>query len=306
MSKPTLVIMAAGIGSRYGGGIKQLAAVGPCGEIIMDYSIFDAKKAGFEKVVFVIRKDIEQDFKEIIGDRISKEIEVAYAYQDTKDLPDGFSLPENRVKPWGTGHAILACRDILDGPFAVINADDYYGREAYEKIYSFLENSHEEDGHYHFAMAGFILKNTLSDNGTVTRGVCLVDEEGKLAGVRETKNIARQPQGEIMGTYQGEECKLEEDNLVSMNFWGYTGDFLEELEKRFRVFLGALPGGDISSEYLLPIIVDDMLREGVVEVDVLPTNDSWFGITYAEDKESVSEKVKKLTAEGVYPSPLFK
>lgn len=306
MKKPVLVIMAAGIGSRYGGGIKQLAKVGPSGEIIMDYSIYDAKRAGFEKVIFVIRRDIEADFKEIIGDRISREIEVAYAYQDPDDLPSPFTRPADRTKPWGTGHAILACRELIDAPFAVINADDYYGYEAFRKIYQFLADAPEtRDGHYHFAMAGFVLGNTLSDNGTVTRGICQVDADGSLMGVQETKDIARGADGHIHGVYQGQSCEPKESDLVSMNFWGYTPDFIGELERRFVTFLAGIPEGDIKAEYLLPIIVDDMLKEGVVTVDVLPTNDTWFGLTYAEDRDSVAGRLKELAENGTYPNPLF-
>lgn len=306
MKKPVLVIMAAGIGSRYGGGIKQLAKVGPAGEIIMDYSIYDAKRAGFEKVIFVIRRDIEKDFKEIIGDRISREMEVAYAYQDADDLPAPFTRPAGRTKPWGTGHAILACRELIDAPFAVINADDYYGYEAFRKIYQFLENVPETgEGHYHFAMAGFVLGNTLSDNGTVTRGICQVSADGGLMGVQETKEIAKNADGTIRGVYAGKPCSPWEDDLVSMNFWGYTPDFIGELQKRFVAFLENIPEGDLKAEYLLPIIVDDMLKEGVATVDVLPTNDSWFGLTYAEDRDSVAGRLKELAEDGTYPNPLF-
>lgn len=309
--EPILVIMAAGIGSRYGGGIKQLASVGPNGEIIMDYSIYDARKAGFRKVVFIIRREIEKDFIEIIGNRISQVMDVAYAYQELDDLPEGFTVPADRKKPWGTGHAILCCKDQLDAPFAVINADDYYGPEAFRKIYGYLkevsgsaDSEPSDGGCLQTAMAGFVLGNTLSDNGTVTRGVCLVDEKGDLQGVEETKNIARGEDGVIRGTYRGEERTLSEQDLVSMNFWGFLPELLPELEARFVTFLDKRGKGG-PEEYLLPVIVDELLQEGRAEVEVLPTQDTWFGITYAEDRAAVQEALRNLVEEGVYPSPLL-
>ena len=305
MKKPILVIMAAGIGSRYGAGIKQLAKVGPSGELVIDYSVYDAKQAGFENVLFIIRKDIEADFKELIGRRAEAFMEVAYAFQDGDDLPEGFSRPADRTKPWGTGHAVLACRDMIDSPFAVINADDYYGKEAFVKMYQYLEKISEKDNGYICAMAGFMLMNTLSDNGTVTRGVCQINEQGQLSGVHETKGIMRDAEGVIQGNYNDEEVVLNDDNLVSMNFWGFTADFMEELKTGFVDFLKNIPEGDVKAEYLLPVIVDRLLQEGRMTVDVLPSKDQWFGLTYEADREAVTQRLNDLVQKGFYPTPLF-
>ena len=299
---PVLVVLAAGIGSRFGGGIKQLAGVGPSGEIILDYSIYDAIKAGFRKVIFIIRHDIEKDFREIIGDRLQGKIEVEYAFQEGDDLPDGFTKPADRTKPWGTGHAVLACRDIIDAPFAVINADDYYGREAYQKMYAYLKKDLQEG---RCSMVGFVLKNTLSDNGVVTRGVCHVSEEGMLTGVDETKNIARGEDGLVKGSFDGREVTIDPEALVSMNFWGFNASFLEALKAGFSDFLKGLKADDVKSEYLLPIIVDGQIKDGSLTVDVLTSGDRWFGITYKEDKEAVEQELKALTDKGMYPSPIF-
>lgn len=304
MEKPALVVMAAGIGSRYGGGIKQLAKVGPSGELVIDYSVYDAKEAGFDKVVFIIRKDIEADFKEIIGDRIAEKMEVVYVYQDLKDLPEGFTCPADRTKPWGTGHAVLCCKDVLDGPFAVINADDYYGKEAFRLIYDYLVSEQEEDGVHHVAMAGFILGNTLSDHGSVTRGVCHVSQDGSLTGIDETKEIIRGDDGVVTGVYNGKKSVLDANGLVSMNFWGFRKSFLPRLESGFKSFLEGIEEGDIKAEYLLPIMIDGMLMSGEADVAVLPTRDQWFGITYAEDKELVMEKFREMCQKGIYKSPL--
>ncbi len=300
--EPVLVVLAAGIGSRFGGGVKQLAGVGPCGEIILDYSLYDAIKAGFKKVIFIIRHDIEADFREVIGDRLSDKIEVVYAFQEGDDLPCGFTKPADRTKPWGTGHAVLACRDVIDAPFAVINADDYYGREAYQKMFDYLKNDLTEG---HCSMVGFVLKNTLSDNGVVTRGVCHVSGTGALTGVDETKNIARAEDGLVKGTFDGQEVTIDPDALVSMNFWGFSASFMEALKSGFTDFLAGLKPDDVKSEYLLPIIVDGLIKNGSLTVDVLTSNDRWFGITYKEDKEAVEKDLKALTDGGMYPSPLF-
>lgn len=300
--EPVLVVLAAGIGSRFGGGVKQLAGVGPCGEIILDYSLYDAIKAGFKKVIFIIRHDIEADFREAIGDRLADKIEVVYAFQEGNDLPEGFTKPADRTKPWGTGHAVLACRDIIDAPFAVINADDYYGREAYQKMYDYLNNGVAEG---HCSMVGFVLKNTLSDNGVVTRGVCHVNDNGALTGVDETKNIARNAEGLVKGTFDGQEMTIDPEALVSMNFWGFNASFVDALKSGFVEFLGGLKPEDIKSEYLLPIIVDSLIKKNELTVDVLESNDRWFGITYKEDKEAVQQELKALTDRGMYPAPLF-
>ncbi|MBO4289802.1 MAG: nucleotidyltransferase [Lachnospiraceae bacterium] len=299
---PVLVVLAAGIGSRFGGGVKQLAGVGPSGEIILDYSIYDAIEAGFKKVIFIIRHDIEADFREAIGDRLAGRIQVEYAFQEGDDLPEGFTKPAGRTKPWGTGHAVLACRDVIDAPFAVINADDYYGREAYQKMYAYLKNDLTEG---RCSMVGFVMKNTLSDNGVVTRGVCHVNEAGALTGVDETKNIGRDAEGLVKGSFDGREVTIDPEALVSMNFWGFNASFLEALKSGFVDFLAGLEPEDVKSEYLLPIIVDGKIKDGSLTVDVLTSGDRWFGITYKEDKEAVEQELKALTDKGMYPTPIF-
>lgn len=304
MSKSTLVVMAAGIGSRYGGGIKQLESVGPSGEIIMDYSIYDAIEAGFEKVVFIIRKDLEKDFKEIIGNRIAKQIKVEYAFQELEDLPEGYKKPEGRTKPWGTGQAILSCLGKVKEPFAVINADDYYGKKAFTIVYNFLNSNKPSKDQYSFCMAGFKLGNTLSDNGTVTRGICKVDKDGILLGVDETRGIEKTKNGPVVHDEAGKETRLDVNASVSMNMWGFTPDFIDELQKRFKRFLDQ-KGNDLKAEFLIPIIVDDLIQEKRAKVTVLETKDIWFGVTYKEDKEFVTDSISKLIQDGVYPSKLF-
>ena len=304
--KTALVIMAAGIGSRFGGGIKQLAAVGPNGEIIMDFSIHDAIEAGFNKIVFIIRKDIEDAFREAIGNRIEKTctelgVEIAYAYQALDALPEGVSLPEGRTKPWGTGQAVLACKGILQEPFAVINADDYYGKEAFVKLHDFLQG-YTPDAPGALSMAGFVLKNTLSDNGAVTRGVCRMNAEGYLTGVDETSGIEKTAEGGA----QADGKAIDPESLVSMNMWGLTPEFVDLLDKGFvEFFAGAAASNPLKAEYLLPIYIDELLQKGMVSVKVLPTNDKWFGVTYAEDKPVVIESFAKLVADGVYGQDLF-
>lgn len=306
MKKTSLVIMAAGIGSRFGGGIKQLEPVGPNGEIIMDYSIYDALEAGFNKIVFIIRKDLEQDFREIIGNRIEKIAPVEYAFQEREDLPEGFSVPEGRIKPWGTGQAILSAKNVINEPFLVINADDYYGKEGFKKIHEYMVNEMDEDGGvYDMCMAGFILSNTLSENGTVTRGVCAVDETGFLTKVTETYNICKAEDGMHATTREGEPVTVEEDAHVSMNMFGLPAKFMEELEEGFPVFLSNIKEGDLKAEYLLPTIIDRCIREKKGRVRLLETQDRWFGVTYKEDKPAVVAAIRKLIEEGVYPAKLF-
>ncbi len=301
----TLVVMAAGIGSRFGGGIKQLEPVGPNGEIIMDYAIHDAKEAGFNKVVFIIRKDLEKDFKEIIGNRISKVIDIDYAFQELDNLPDGFSVPEGRKKPFGTGQAVLACKGIVNEPFAVINADDYYGKEAFVKVHDFLvppENSGKKSD---FCLAGFILGNTLSDNGAVTRGICKVNEDNILISVDETGGIERVSADKVVCEKDGKQVEVSADSYVSMNMWGLTPDFFDELETRFVTFLENMkPEEGQKKEYLLPMIIEDLLVEDKAQVKVLETKDKWFGVTYKEDKQVVVDSIKKLHDEGKYPAKL--
>ena len=306
MKKTALVIMAAGIGSRFGGGIKQLEPVGPSGEIIMDYSIHDALEAGFNRIIFVIRHDLEEEFKAVIGNRIEKIAPVSYAFQELSDLPEGFSVPEGRKKPWGTGQAILSIRNLIEEPFLVINADDYYGKEAFVKIHDYMVNQMDEEQLvYDICMGGFILANTLSDNGTVTRGVCEVGADGILKQVRETYNIRRTTEGLQATDKNGSPVAVRENQPVSMNMWGLTPAFVKELEKGFPAFLSQLEPGDIKSEYLLPSIVDQMIREGRARVTVLETKDHWFGVTYKEDKASVTASIRALISQGVYPEKIF-
>lgn len=305
MKSTTLVIMAAGMGSRFGGGIKQLEPMGPNGEIIMDYSIYDAMEAGFNKVVFVTRKDLLDTFKEVIGHRIEKIIPVEYALQELDDIPEGFEVPVGRTKPWGTGQAILSCKGIVKEPFVVINADDYYGKEAFQLIHDYLIEEHESDKKYDFCMAGFILKNTLSDNGGVTRGICVVDENGHLIGVDETKGIVKTPTGAACEDGDGHQIVCDINSHVSMNMWGFTPDFLDELDHGFQTFLTGLEKEDVKSEYLLSVIVDSLIKDKKANVAVLETKDKWFGVTYKEDKPVVVESIRELIAQGLYPEKLF-
>ncbi len=305
MAKATLVVMAAGIGSRFGGGIKQLEPVGPNGEIIMDYSIYDAMEAGFDKVVFVIRKDLEKDFKEVIGNRIEKIVEVDYAYQEISDIPAPYKeVYADRKKPWGTGQAILCCKDIVKEPFLVINADDYYGKEAYVEAYNHLASVQENTDKIQISMVGFRLGNTLSENGGVTRGLCQVDEQGMLLDIVETKNIVKTQSGAAICT-EGEDIPVALDALVSMNMWGLMPNFFDVLEKGFLEFLENSAADYLKVEYLLPTIVGGLLRNGKADVTVLESKDKWFGVTYKEDKDAVVASVRALVEQGVYPEKLF-
>lgn len=303
MQNTTLVIMAAGIGSRFGGGIKQLEPVGPNGEIIMDYSIADALDAGFNKIVIIIRKDLERDFQEMIGHRIEKKADIRYVFQEMDDLPDGFKLPAGRKKPWGTGQAILCCKDVVDEPFLVINADDYYGKEAYREAYAYL-TGRKDDNAYEACMVGFVLKNTLSDNGGVTRGVCKVDEHRMLSEIVETSNIVKTAEGAAVQTEDGA-VPIDVESEVSMNMWGLSPKFFEVLDKGFDEFLEKLDPENLKGEYLLPTIIGDLLKEGKMKVEVRKSHDEWFGVTYKEDKPDVVAAIQKLITDGVYPEKLF-
>ena len=306
MKKTSLVIMAAGIGSRFGGGIKQLEPVGPSGEIIMDYSIYDALNAGFDKVVFIIRKDLEEDFKEIIGKRIEKIAHVEYAYQELDDLPKGFTKPADRTKPWGTGQALLCAKPVIHEPFVVINADDYYGKEGFIKIHEYLVNEMDPNSMpFDICMGGFVLGNTLSENGGVTRGVCQVDERGILKGVTETYEIRRCEDRAEGRSEEGTPVNIPLSQNVSMNMWGLSPAFLEELERGFPGFLTGLKEGDVKTEYLLPKIIDKLVQLQKAQVTVLETRDRWFGVTYKEDKPAVAAAIRNLVSEGVYPERLF-
>lgn len=303
--KTTLIIMAAGIGSRFGGGIKQLAQMGPGGEIIMDYSIYDAKAAGFDKVVFIIRKDIEQEFRRVIGDRIGQHIEVEYVFQELEDLPEGYKVPEGRTKPWGTGQAILCTRQVVKEPFVIINADDYYGKEAFVKLHDFLVTPREKKAEFEMGMAGFVLKNTLSENGAVTRGICQADREDILTKVIETTGISRDGSGRIICDNPEVQRWITEEDRVSMNMWAGYPEFISYLESGFCEFLDNEDGDPCKREYLLPTIVDQLIHEGRAHVKVLETQDKWFGVTYKEDKPAVQNAFKTLIEQGVYPENLW-
>lgn len=306
MKDTTLVIMAAGIGSRFGGGIKQLEPVGPGGEIIMDYSIYDALQAGFNKVVFIIRKDLEKDFKEVIGNRIEKIVKTEYAFQELDDLPQGFTRPKERKKPWGTGQAVLSTKGLVKEPFLVINADDYYGKEGIKKIHDYLVGEMDEESKvYDLCMSGFLLANTLSENGGVTRGVCQIDDNGYLKKVTETYEIQKDGDGLSARDESGNPTFVDIGCHVSMNMWGLPAAFIDELERGFPKFLSEVKEGDVKSEYLLPRIIDKMVAEGKARVKVLETADRWFGVTYKEDKPAVVEAIQRLIAEGVYPKRLY-
>lgn len=305
MKKPVLVIMAAGMGSRYGG-LKQIDPIDEQGHIIIDFSIFDAKRAGFEDVVFIIKKENEKDFKECIGDRMSKIVNVSYVYQDLNNLPEGYKLPEGRVKPWGTGHAILSCLGNLDAPFAVINADDYYGSDAFKKIYDFL-TTHQDDDKYHYTMVGYVLENTLTENGHVARGVCVTDENGYLVGINERTRIEKRPEGAAYTEDEGKTWTvIPEGSTVSMNMWGFSASLLQELADRFPKFLDeALKTNPLKGEYFLPSVVGELLAEDKADVQVLKSLDRWYGVTYKEDKPVVVKAIQKLKDDGKYPEKLW-
>lgn len=306
MRDTTLVIMAAGIGSRFGGGIKQLEPVGPGGEIIMDYSIHDALEAGFNKVIFIIRKDLEADFREIIGNRIEKVAHVEYAFQELDALPEGYSVPESRKKPWGTGQAVLSIKGMVHEPFLVINADDYYGKEGFKKIHDYMVTEMDvQSDVYDMCMGGFILENTLSENGSVTRGVCRLNEDGTLNDVTETYDIEWKGNGLFASDEQGNPVLVEAQQHVSMNMWGLPPTFLDELEAGFPEFLDGISEGDVKAEYLLPKIIDKLIKSGKAKVKVLETRDKWFGVTYKEDKEAVVASIRQLIADGVYKESLY-
>jgi hypothetical protein len=300
--QPTLLVLAAGTGSRYGG-LKQIDPVGPNGEIILDYSIYDAIRAGFGKVVFVIRKDIELEFKQSIWKRFSGVIPVEYVFQELTDLPSGYSVPEGRVKPWGTGHAILAARDVIDEPFAVINADDFYGRTGYHLLFEYL--SIANGGNYtDYAMVGYKLRNTLSDFGSVSRGICECDRKGFVTKVVERTAIFRNGKDALIVEHDGSETTVSGDSLVSMNFWGGTPSIFNHLASAFRGFLSE-KGSDLSSEFFIPSVVGDLVDRGVAKVTMLKNTGAWFGVTYREDKAMVTNNIQKLVDAGFYPEKLF-
>ncbi len=305
MKKPVLVIMAAGMGSRYGG-LKQIDPVDDQGHIIMDFSIYDAKRAGFEKVIFIIKKENEEDFKEAVGRRMEEIMEVEYVYQDLNNLPEGYKLPEGRVKPWGTAHAVLSCIDVVDGPFAVINADDYYGSHAFQVIFDYL-STHEDDEKYRYTMVGYLLKNTLTDNGHVARGVCDMNEDGELIGIHERTRIEKRDGGAAYTEDDGQTwVPLPVDSIVSMNMWGFTASILKEIRDGFPAFLEeGLKSNPMKCEYFLPTVVSDLLKADKATVAVLKSTDKWYGVTYKEDKPVVVEAIRKLKESGLYPEKLW-
>lgn len=307
MSKPVLVVLAAGMGSRYGG-LKQIDPVGPDNEVIIDYSLYDAKKAGFEKVIFIIKHEIEEDFYEVIGNRISKNMQVAYAFQELDELPAGYTVPEGRVKPWGTTHAVMcAKKEIGDSPFAVINADDYYGPTAFKTLYDFLSKPSEKNGKGHFAMVGYHIENTVTDKGFVARGVCSANSAGELTDIVERTKIEKSKDGAKFTEDDGKTwTDIPAGTLVSMNFWGFDDTFMDAAERDFPLFLtNEVPKNPEKSEYLLPSTVDGMIKDKTADVKVLSSKDRWYGVTYKEDKPSVVKAVMEKHKNGEYPTPLW-
>ena len=305
--KPVLVVMAAGMGSRYGG-LKQIDPVGSCGEAILDYSVYDAHEAGFDTVVIIIKEAIKKDFMETVGARLAKApVEIRYAYQELDKLPEGYTVPEGRTKPWGTSHAVLCAKEVIgDAPFAVINADDYYGKSAYKVMYDALCKAQDGDK-FDYCMVGYEVGKTVTENGSVARGVCYADKNGYLTEVVERTRIEKY-EGGIHFTEDGENwTELSEDTIVSMNMWGFTPSFLTEIEKGFAAFLdNALKSNPLKGEYFLPFVVQNLLTAGRATVKVLTSPDKWYGVTYAADKPKVVNALKKLTVEGLYPDGLWK
>ena len=306
MNKPILIIMAAGMGSRYGG-LKQIDPISDQGEIILDFSLYDAMMAGFEKVVFIIKRENEQDFRTLIDRGAGRHLSVEYAFQELTDLPEGYRVPEGRVKPWGTCHAVLSARHFIDGPFAVINADDYYGPGAFQEIYDYLETA-EDDEKYRYCMVGYQLENTLTENGHVARGVCEVTADGRLSDIVERTKIMRREDGIAFTDDDGNTwVPLSEGTTVSMNFWGFTESFVREMQNRFPAFLDkALAENPQKAEYFLPGVVDQLIKEGKASVKVLKSQDKWYGVTYKEDKQSVVDALQAMKDKGLYPDKLWK
>lgn len=306
MNRPILVVMAAGMGSRYGG-LKQIDPVSDQGEIILDFSLYDAMMAGFEKVIFIIKEEHEEDFRALIDERAGKHLQVEYAFQRLDDIPEGYRVPEGRVKPWGTCHAVLSARNLIDGPFAVINADDYYGPSAFQSIYEFLEKA-ADDEKYRYCMVGYRLENTITENGHVSRGVCSVSSDGYLQDIVERTRIMRRDDGIAFSEDEGTTWQpLPEDTPVSMNFWGFTKSFVDEMEDRFPAFLDrAMTENPLKGEYFLPGVVDQLLKEQKATVRVLPSRDKWYGVTYKEDKQGVVDALQAMKDKGLYPEKLWK
>lgn len=306
MDKPVLVVMAAGMGSRYGG-LKQMDPMDDAGHVILDFSVYDAMLAGFEKVIFIIKRENEDVFRECIGDRIAKRMQVEYAYQDLNALPEGYSVPEGRQKPFGTGHAVLCCKDKIGGPFAVINADDFYGRHAFQMIYDYLSRPKDDNGRYQYVMVGYIMENTLTENGHVARGVCRIDESGHLVEIHERTRIEKR--GDVTAYTEDEGATwvtIPEGSIASMNMWGFEQNLMEELEKRFPAFLEEnFAANPLKCEFFLPSAVQQLMEEGKAEVAVLKSEDRWYGVTYKEDKETVMKAIADFKAQGIYPAKLW-
>ena len=306
MNKPVLVVMAAGMGSRYGG-LKQMDPIDDNGHVILDYSCYDAMRAGFETVVFVIKPEIEETFREVIGNRIAQKMNVEYVFQRSDDLPEGYTVPEGRTKPWGTAQAVLAARNVVDGPFAVINADDYYGPEGFEEIFNYLLHHPDTPEMYEYAMVGYLLKNTVTENGSVARGVCTETASGYLHNVVERTKIVK---GEMNPRYTEDDGAtwhdLSEDDIVSMNLWGFQKSYLEEAWAGFPAFLDkTLEENPMKGEYFLPTVVSNLLSQKKARVKVLRSNDKWYGVTYKEDKPMVVEALADLRRKGLYPEKLW-
>ncbi len=306
MDKPVLVVMAAGMGSRYGG-LKQMDPMDDAGHVILDFSVYDAMLAGFEKVIFIIKRENEEVFRECIGDRIAKRMQVTYAYQDLDALPEGYTVPEGRQKPFGTGHAVLCCKDQVNGPFAVINADDFYGRRAFQMIYDYLSSPKEENGRYQYVMVGYIMENTLTENGHVARGVCRIDESGHLVEIHERTRIERHGDETVYTEDEGASwVKIPEGSIASMNMWGFEQNLMDELEQRFPAFLEEnLSENPLKCEFFLPSAVQQLMEEQKAEVAVLKSEDRWYGVTYKEDKETVMKAIADFKANGIYPEQLW-
>ena len=301
MNQPTLVILAAGMGSRYGG-MKQIDGVGNHGEPIIEFSIYDAKQAGFENVVLIIKRDHEEAFKQALTNKLEGKINVRFAYQDMCNIPEGFTVPEGRVKPWGTTHALLACKGIVDGPFAIINADDFYGRDAYKVIYDFLTTEVKDN---QYAMVGYPCINTLTDNGTVTRGLCQEDENKCLASIVEIQKIAKKD-GHAVYEDNGEWKEISDTSLVSMNFWGFTPAIFKDMEEIFAKFLQEhLEENPLKCEHVIPTAVGTLVAENKCSVKMLSSKDAWFGVTYKEDKPNVMQKIQEMKDAGIYPDQLW-
>lgn len=302
MREPTLVILAAGLGSRYGGA-KQIDPIDEYGNLIIDFSIYDALYAGFKNIVFIIKREIEADFKEVIGNRIEKKATVKYVYQELDSIYEGMNIPKNRTKPYGTGHAILCCKDVVDGPFAVINADDFYGRSSFELLYNFLTSKVSNN---EYCMIGYILKNTLTENGYVARGVCNADDSLRLTNIVERTKIKKDKDKAFYTEDEEKFIELDTNSLVSMNMWGFSENIFEELEKEFKKFFKEeIPENPLKAEFLLPTVVEKLLKDNKTTVEVIPSHEKWFGVTYKEDKQAVVETIKKLKENAIYPIRLW-